>query len=201
MCEEANAKTPILLCSATGYDASGRVEDLAANTNRQITSIAIGSSEGFKQAEQALESASNAGRWVLLKNVHLAPSWLTQLEKRLHNLKPNANFRLLLTAEIHPKLPVTIIQVCASTNSKKRRTIVASDFRRRAFSFLSHRPASKPTCCAQFRRFQARASRRRRRSARDYISCSAGSMRLCKSGCVIDRSAGQIRTLRYVFNV
>ena len=109
--DEANCKTPILLCSATGYDASGRVEDLALNTGRQVTSIAIGSLEGFQQAEQALESASNVGRWVLLKNVHLAPSWLMQLEKRLHSLKPHANFRLLLTAEINPKLPVTIIQV------------------------------------------------------------------------------------------
>lgn len=109
--EEVSCKTPILLCSATGYDASGRVEDLALNTGRQVTSIAIGSSEGFHQAEQALESSGKSGRWVLLKNVHLAPSWLTQLEKRLHNLKPHPQFRILLTAEINPKLPVTIIQV------------------------------------------------------------------------------------------
>ncbi|KAI6221986.1 Dynein heavy chain, cytoplasmic [Aphelenchoides besseyi] len=108
--DEVNCKVPILLSSATGYDASGRIEDLALNTNRQFTSIAIGSSEGFQQAEQALESSSKSGRWVLLKNVHLAPSWLTQLEKRLHNLKPHPQFRIILTAEINPKLPVTIIQ-------------------------------------------------------------------------------------------
>lgn len=57
-----------------------------------------------------LNSASKSGRWILLKNVHLAPSWLAQLEKRLHSLKPHPQFRLLLTAEIHPKLPPQVLR-------------------------------------------------------------------------------------------
>lgn len=36
--------TPVLMCSVPGYDASGHVEDLAAEQNTQITSIAIGKS-------------------------------------------------------------------------------------------------------------------------------------------------------------
>ena len=40
---EMKASTPILMCSAPGFDASGRVDDLAAELNKQITSIAIGS--------------------------------------------------------------------------------------------------------------------------------------------------------------
>ena len=39
---EVKAGTPILLCSVPGYDASGRVDDLVALTNRPCTSIAIG---------------------------------------------------------------------------------------------------------------------------------------------------------------
>lgn len=49
-------------------------------------------------------------RWVLLKNVHLAPHWLVQLEKKLHSLQPHANFRLFLTMEINPKLPVNLLR-------------------------------------------------------------------------------------------
>ena len=71
---EIKASTPILMCSVTGFDASGHVEDLAAETNKQIISIAIGSSEGFTQAEKAINTSSKTGRWVLLKNVHLASS-------------------------------------------------------------------------------------------------------------------------------
>jgi dynein heavy chain 1 len=47
----------------------------------------------------------------MLKNVHLAPQWLVQLEKKLHSLQPHANFRLFLTTEINPKIPVNLLRV------------------------------------------------------------------------------------------
>lgn len=47
----------------TGYDASGRVDDLATSQGKQCTSIAIGSSEGFSLAEKAISSASKSGRY------------------------------------------------------------------------------------------------------------------------------------------
>ncbi|MCP6508595.1 hypothetical protein NL478_27915, partial [Klebsiella pneumoniae] len=78
---------PALLCSAPGYDASGRVDDLATQHNQLLSSVAIGSAEGFRQATDAINSAVRLGRWVLLKNVHLAPQWLVQLEKKLHSLQ------------------------------------------------------------------------------------------------------------------
>lgn len=46
----------------------------------------------------------------MLKNVHLAPVWLVQLEKKLHSLQPHPNFRLFLTTEISPKLPVNLLR-------------------------------------------------------------------------------------------
>ncbi|XP_064623935.1 cytoplasmic dynein 1 heavy chain 1-like isoform X3 [Lineus longissimus] len=107
---EIKAHTPILMCSVPGYDASGRVDDLATELNKAITSIAIGSAEGFSQADKVINSASKSGRWVMLKNVHLAPQWLVQLEKKLHSLTPNPQFRLFLTMEINPKLPVNLLR-------------------------------------------------------------------------------------------
>jgi len=107
---EVKASTPILLCSVPGYDASGRVDDLVALTNRPCTSIAIGSAEGFSQAEKAINSSVKSGRWVLLKNVHLAPSWLVTVEKKLHTLTPHPAFRLFMTMEITPKVPVNLLR-------------------------------------------------------------------------------------------
>jgi len=101
---ELKAHVPALLCSVPGFDASGRVDDLAAELSKPCASIAIGSAEGFSQAERAINMAVKSGRWVLLKNVHLAPQWLVQLEKKLHSLQPHANFRLFLTMEINPKV-------------------------------------------------------------------------------------------------
>lgn len=49
-------------------------------------------------------------RWVMLKNVHLAPGWLVQLEKKLHSLHPHPQFRLFLTMEITPRLPVNLLR-------------------------------------------------------------------------------------------
>ncbi|XP_019877694.2 dynein heavy chain, cytoplasmic isoform X2 [Aethina tumida] len=108
--KQIRAHVPALLCSVPGFDASGRVDDLAAELNKQISSIAIGSAEGFNQADRAINMACKTGRWVMLKNVHLAPQWLVQLEKKLHSLQPHAGFRLFLTMEINPKLPVNLLR-------------------------------------------------------------------------------------------
>jgi len=107
---QIESTTPILMCSVPGYDASSRVDDLAAEMNKPVTSIAIGSAEGFNEADKAINTAVRSGKWVLLKNVHLAPSWLVTLEKKLHSIQAHAGFRLFLTCEINPKLPVNLLR-------------------------------------------------------------------------------------------
>lgn len=42
LCLQVKPSTPVLMCSVPGYDASGLVRDLAAEENKQITSISIG---------------------------------------------------------------------------------------------------------------------------------------------------------------
>ncbi|TFK76697.1 dynein heavy chain protein 1 [Pluteus cervinus] len=108
--DEVPAQTPVALVSVPGYDASYRVENLIKNTSARSTSVAMGSQEGFTLADQAIAAASRQGSWVLLKNVHLAPSWLGQLEKKLQTLNPNRSFRLFLTMEANPSIPVNILR-------------------------------------------------------------------------------------------
>ncbi|KAF9056435.1 dynein heavy chain protein 1 [Panaeolus papilionaceus] len=108
--DEVPAATPVALVSVPGYDASYRVENLIKNTGARSTSVAMGSQEGFALADQAIAAASRQGTWVLLKNVHLAPSWLGQLEKKLQTLNPHRNFRLFLTMETNPSIPVNILR-------------------------------------------------------------------------------------------
>lgn len=107
---EVPATTPLALVSVTGYDASYRVENLIQTVGARSSSVAMGSQEGFTLADQAITTASRQGTWVLLKNVHLAPSWLGQLEKKLHTLNPHRNFRLFLTMEANPTIPVNILR-------------------------------------------------------------------------------------------
>ncbi|CEG69843.1 Putative Dynein heavy chain [Rhizopus microsporus] len=109
--EEVGSSTPLALCSVPGYDASYRVDNLVAETNNRCTSVAMGSAEGFGLADQAISAAIKTGTWVMLKNVHLAPAWLGQLEKKLHSMKPHRNFRLFLTMETNPKVPVNLLRM------------------------------------------------------------------------------------------
>jgi dynein heavy chain 1 len=107
---ELGPTNPIALTSVPGYDASYRVDNLCRAVGATCTSVAMGSVEGFRLADQAIASAARTGAWVLLKNVHLAPSWLAQLEKRLHSLSPSKSFRLFLTMETNPVIPINILR-------------------------------------------------------------------------------------------
>ena len=108
--DEVLPTTPLALVSVTGYDASYKVDNLVQNTSSRCASVAMGSQEGFTLADQAIALAARQGTWVLLKNVHLAPSWLGQLEKKLQTLSPHRNFRLFLTMETNPSIPVNILR-------------------------------------------------------------------------------------------
>ena len=107
---ELSSTTPIALVSVPGHDASYRVEALIAKSGTKCTSVAMGSPEGFAVADKAIGAAARAGYWVLLKNVHLASSWLGHLEKRLHALKPHHTFRLFLTMEANLSIPINILR-------------------------------------------------------------------------------------------
>lgn len=103
--------SPIMLCSEAGQDASAKVDSLAVALNRSIQSVAMGSAEGYTEADRSVAQASKSGGWVLLRNVHLCPEWLGALEKRLHGLTSHDGFRLFLTCEISSKLPSSLLRV------------------------------------------------------------------------------------------
>ena len=109
--DETNSKSPILFCSAPGFDASTKIEALARQLNKKFLSIAIGSSEGFELVEKNWTTKIKSGEWLVLKNVHLAPTWLNELEKKLNASDPNPNFRLFLTMEFNPKIPANVLRI------------------------------------------------------------------------------------------
>ncbi len=102
--------SPIALCSSPGFDASYKVENLVEKTKAQCSYIAMGSNEGVASADKAISNAAATGSWVLIKNVHLAPVWLQSLEKRLGSIKPHPDFRIILSMETSPKIPVNLLR-------------------------------------------------------------------------------------------
>lgn len=101
---QITATVPIILIASPGFDPGAKIANLAQATNHHITSIAMGSEEGYAGADRAISSAARQGTWVLLKNVHLAPIWLMDLEKSLFRMHLHNNFRIFLTMELSVKV-------------------------------------------------------------------------------------------------
>ncbi|TVY81803.1 Cytoplasmic dynein heavy chain [Lachnellula suecica] len=108
--DQVSASRPIALCSSPGFDASYKVDNLVERSRATCINIAMGSNEGLATADKAISNAAANGSWVLVKNVHLAPTWLQSLEKRMDSLKPHADFRLFLSMESSPKIPVNLLR-------------------------------------------------------------------------------------------
>ncbi|KAF2279064.1 uncharacterized protein EI97DRAFT_465408 [Westerdykella ornata] len=108
--KQVTAITPVALSSSPGFDASYKVDNLVEKERATCTNIAMGSNEAVASADKAISNGATTGNWVLVKNVHLAPQWLQSLEKRLEALKPNPDFRLFLSMESSPKIPVNLLR-------------------------------------------------------------------------------------------
>ena len=107
---QVSATLPIALVSSPGFDASYKVDSLVERMKVKCTNIAMGSNEGLASADKAISNAAQDGSWVLVKNVHLAPTWLQSLEKRMEALNPQRDFRLFLSMESSPKIPVNLLR-------------------------------------------------------------------------------------------
>jgi len=135
--QHSHASSPVLICSGSGHDPSSRIEALAATiaaptgtSNSSSSSnnsssgsgvallqVSMGSTEGFAEAERLLHQGAKLGQWVLLRNIHLCPSWLFHLEQSLHALQLSgsihASFRLFLTSTLASVavLPVSLVRM------------------------------------------------------------------------------------------
>lgn len=107
---QVSATLPISLVSSPGFDASYKVDNLVERMRVKCTNIAMGSNEGLASADKAISNAAQTGSWVLVKNVHLAPTWLQSLEKRMGSLNPHSDFRLFLSMESSLKIPVNLLR-------------------------------------------------------------------------------------------
>ncbi|CAM9131219.1 unnamed protein product, partial [Ectocarpus sp. 4 AP-2014] len=109
--QEASATIPILLITTSGADPGKEMEELAERTvgRGRYQEVAMGGGQQ-EIAVTLLRSATQAGDWLCLKNLHLVVAWLPCLEKELSALEPHADFRLWLTTEPHEQFPPLLLQ-------------------------------------------------------------------------------------------
>ena len=138
----APAASPVALTSSPGFDASYKIENLVDSTRAKCAYIAMGSNESATSADKAISQAAATGSWVLIKNVHLAPQWVQSLEKRLGSLKPHADFRIFLSMETSPKIPVNLLRASRILMYEQPAGIRAN--MKDSLSTLSTRATSQP---------------------------------------------------------
>ncbi|GLI62890.1 cytoplasmic dynein 1b heavy chain [Volvox africanus] len=109
---ESRCDEPILFITTPGADPSQELSEHAAVTmgKERYHEVAMGQGQAEK-AVVLLRDCAKSGDWLVLKNVHLAVSWLPSLEKELLMLQKHDNFRLFLTSEPHPKFPATLLEM------------------------------------------------------------------------------------------
>lgn len=70
-----------------------------------------------------LEMAHRQGHWVVLNNVHLMPTWLIQLEKKLDEFAlegSHKNFRLFLSSDASNSIPIGLLNRCIKITNEPR---------------------------------------------------------------------------------
>ena len=140
--QQVSSMTPVALCSSPGFDASYKVDNLVELLDARCANIAMGSDEGITAADKAIGNAAANGSWVLVKNVHLTPSWLQSLEKRLSALKPHSDFRLFISMETSPKIPVNFLRASRILSYEQPAGIRAN--MKDSLSSLSNRKSDAP---------------------------------------------------------
>ena len=107
-------KIPIMFLTTLGSDPSKDLEELACKIVGRQNYVEIPMGAGDSNSNIAvLKDCAESGKWIILKNIHLAISWLPTLEKEIKSIvNPNEKFRLFLTSETHAKFSPILLQSC-----------------------------------------------------------------------------------------
>jgi dynein heavy chain len=149
--KESSPLIPIIFVLSPGADPASSLYKFAEEMkfSKRLSSVSLGQGQGPK-AENLIREGVEKGMWVLLQNCHLAPSWMSSLEKIISSLSPDRvhrDFRLWLTSMPTPKFPVTILQNGAKTTIEPPKGIKANLMRLYSSideEFLSNSCPTKP---------------------------------------------------------
>ena len=115
---EASASIPLIFILADGVDPlsalQAHAEKCSASGSLKVELKVLALGQGQESsAERIITEGAKSGHWVYLRNCHLLPDWMPNLERIFNNLrsiKPNKNFRLWLSSKSNKSFPVGILQ-------------------------------------------------------------------------------------------
>ncbi|XP_055916348.1 cytoplasmic dynein 2 heavy chain 1 [Eupeodes corollae] len=98
--EESSGTKPILVITQPENDPSTEIRNLALKKLGvgKYTELSIG--RGMEKSTlEAIRRSAETGKWICVKNVHLIPNWLVDLDRELETLKCSDDFRLWIICE------------------------------------------------------------------------------------------------------
>jgi dynein heavy chain len=137
---DSTTTTPIYFILSPGVNPVEDVEYLARqlgfDVKKMLHTIALGQGQD-KFANDKLDAGHKEGLWVMLQNVHLMPSYLYELEKRLNAFAlegSHPNFRLFLTSDPSNAIPIGLLEKSIKLTNEPPQGL--KDNLKRSFSFF-----------------------------------------------------------------
>ncbi len=113
---DSSPVTPIYFILSPGADVVSDVDKLAAQcgqvAGKSYHNVSLGQGQDVVAMEM-LQLAKDEGHWVILNNVHLMPSWLRELEKKLDTFtseNTHPMFRLFLSSDPAKSIPFGLLE-------------------------------------------------------------------------------------------
>ena len=138
---DSTTTTPLFFILSPGANPVKEVEKVGGvmgiDMNKQFHNVALGQGQDVI-AMNKLEIGHKDGHWVMLQNIHLMPTWLLELEKRLDEFAlegSHPSFRLFLSAEPSKTIPIGILERSIKLTNEPPQGLKAN--MKRAFTFFS----------------------------------------------------------------
>ena len=110
--QESKNTVPLVFVLSKGSDPMGALLKLADELRKETNPVSLGQGQG-PIAERLLDQGRAEGSWVVLQNCHLAPSWMSRMEKIIEDLSDDTchkDFRVWCTTYPSDIFPSSVLQ-------------------------------------------------------------------------------------------
>ncbi|XP_064640332.1 dynein axonemal heavy chain 5-like isoform X2 [Lineus longissimus] len=149
MWEESDCRTPLVGLLSMGSDPTTNIENLAKKHKLECKAISMGQGQDV-HARRLLAHMFTSGGWTLLQNCHLSLAFVNEvMDLVLETETIHEAFRLWVTTEVHPKFPISFLQMSIKFSNEPPQGIKAGLKRSYAgftqdFLEISNMPQWKP---------------------------------------------------------
>ncbi|KAK3610339.1 hypothetical protein CHS0354_029807 [Potamilus streckersoni] len=146
---ESNNRSPMVCLLSMGSDPTNNIEALAKKHKTEIHAISMGQGQEV-HARRLLQQAMQNGAWMLLQNCHLSLAYVEELlDVIVETEQMHDDFRVWITTEVHPKFPISFLQISIKFTNEPPQGIKAGLKRTYAglsqdFLDISNMPQWKP---------------------------------------------------------